>query len=92
MPLSPWTQLAWDTELFGPLLLTEDIVTEPPLYRDFHLHVPRTPGLGLTLDEERLAFFRRDKTTKRKPAMLFHVKMTVKLPVDMDPAGRQPQG
>jgi len=52
-------KLAWDTELFGPLLLTEEIVTEPPLYRDFHLHVPRLPGIGLTLDEERLARFRR---------------------------------
>ncbi len=54
--------LGWDTELFGPLLLTEDILSEPLVYRDFQLHVPQTPGLGLTLDEERLAFFfRRDK-------------------------------
>ena len=52
-------QLTWHTELFGPLLLTEEIVTQPPLYRDFHLHVPRTPGLGLSLDEERLARFAR---------------------------------
>ena len=53
--------LAWGTELFGPLLLTEDILAEPPLYRDFELHVSTAPGLGLTIDEERLAFFRRDK-------------------------------
>ncbi len=53
--------LAWDTELFGPLLLTEDILSEPLVYRDFQLHVSRLPGLGLTIDEERLAFFRRDK-------------------------------
>ncbi len=53
--------LAWGTELFGPLLLTEDILTEPPLYRDFQLHVSHLPGLGLAIDEERLAFFRRDK-------------------------------
>jgi muconate cycloisomerase len=52
-------QLQWQTELFGPLLLTEEIVTEAPVYRDFHLHVPTTPGLGLTLDEDRLARFRR---------------------------------
>lgn len=52
-------QLTWGTELFGPLLLTEDIVTEAPVYRDFQLHVPRTPGLGLTLDEARLARFAR---------------------------------
>lgn len=52
--------LSWDTELFGPLLLTEDILAEPLQYHDFQLHVPRAPGLGLSLDEERLAFFRRD--------------------------------
>lgn len=52
-------KLTWHTELFGPLLLTEEIVTEAPVYRDFQLEVPRTPGLGLTLDEERLAFFSR---------------------------------
>jgi len=56
-------KLAWDTELFGPLLLTEDILSEPLVYHDFELHVPKTPGLGLNLDEERLAFFRRDKTS-----------------------------
>ncbi|RBA50867.1 muconate cycloisomerase, partial [Stutzerimonas zhaodongensis] len=52
-------KLTWGTELFGPLLLTEEIVTEAPVYRDFQLEVPRMPGLGLTLDEERLAFFSR---------------------------------
>lgn len=54
-------RLAWGTELFGPLLLTEDVVTERPVYRDFHLALPDGPGLGVTLDEERLARFRRDR-------------------------------
>jgi len=52
-------QLTWGTELFGPLLLTEEIVNEPPQYRDFQLHVPRTPGLGLSLNETQLARFAR---------------------------------
>jgi muconate cycloisomerase len=52
-------QLTWHTELFGPLLLTEEIVAEPPVYRDFQLLVPNAPGLGLSLDEERLKRFRR---------------------------------
>lgn len=52
-------QLTWGTELFGPLLLTEDIVEQPLRYSDFQLHVPRTPGLGLNLDETRLARFAR---------------------------------
>jgi muconate cycloisomerase len=52
-------RLEWHTELFGPLLLTEDILVEPPVYRDFQLMIPRTPGLGLELDDERLARFAR---------------------------------
>lgn len=54
-------QLAWGTELFGPLLLKDDIVTARPLYRDFDLHLPEGPGLGLQIDEEKLTFYRRDK-------------------------------
>jgi muconate cycloisomerase len=54
-------QLRWGTELFGPLLLTEDIVIRPLEYRDFELQVPTEPGLGMTLDEDKVAFFRRDR-------------------------------
>ncbi|TBU85566.1 muconate cycloisomerase family protein [Phytopseudomonas dryadis] len=52
-------RLEWHTELFGPLLLTEDILVEVPLYRDFQLMIPTDPGLGVVLDEERLQHFRR---------------------------------
>lgn len=54
-------QLSWGTELFGPLLLKDDIVTARPGYRDFGLHMPDGPGLGLEIDEDKLAFYRRDK-------------------------------
>jgi len=54
-------QLTWGTELFGPLLLKDDIVTARPQYRDFDLHIPEGPGLGLQIDEDKLAFYRRDK-------------------------------
>lgn len=54
-------QLQWGTELFGPLLLTEDIVTEPLHYVDFEMRVPTGPGLGVTFDEDKLAHFRRDR-------------------------------
>ena len=54
-------QLRWGTELFGPLLLKDDIVVERPVYRDFCLHLPQTPGLGVALDEDKLAFYRRDR-------------------------------
>ncbi|WP_020205432.1 MULTISPECIES: muconate/chloromuconate family cycloisomerase [Cupriavidus] len=52
-------RLAWGTELFGPLLLKDDIVTARPEYRDFALHLPPGPGLGLALDEDKLAHYRR---------------------------------
>lgn len=53
--------LAYGTELFGPLLLQDDVVTERPAYADFALKVPRKPGLGVRLDEDKLASYRRDR-------------------------------
>ena len=57
-------RLAWGTELFGPLLLTEEILTEPLAYGEFALQVPDRPGLGVELDENRVAFFRRDRASR----------------------------
>ena len=54
--------LHWGTELFGPLLLTEEILAEPLRYEDFSLLVPDGPGLGVSLDEDKVAHFRRDRT------------------------------
>jgi len=56
--------LAWGTELFGPLLLTEEILAEPLAYGDFALRVPNRPGLGIELDDDRVAFFRRDRPAR----------------------------
>jgi muconate cycloisomerase len=53
-------KLAFQTELFGPLLVTEEILAEPLHYADFALAVPDGPGLGVALDMDRVAFFRRD--------------------------------
>lgn len=57
-------RLAWGTELFGPLLLTEEILREPLQYADFGLAVPRGPGLGVELDDDRVDFFRRDGASR----------------------------
>jgi hypothetical protein len=35
--------LAFGTELFGPLLLTEEILKEPLRYENFELHLPTHP-------------------------------------------------
>jgi len=53
-------RLDWGTELFGPLLVKDDVIANPPRYDDFALELPQGPGLGLTLDEDKLAFYRRD--------------------------------
>ena len=57
---STFSRLEWGTELFGPLLLTEEILQEPLDYSEFSLKVPTGPGLGVALDEAQLNRFRRD--------------------------------
>jgi muconate cycloisomerase len=46
--------LPWGTELFGPLLMTEELLATPLVYRDCHLTVPSGPGLGIQLDLDRV--------------------------------------
>jgi muconate cycloisomerase len=52
--------LDWGCQLFGPLLFADTITVEHPVYRDFHLDVPAGPGFGVTIDEDKLACYRRD--------------------------------
>ena len=54
-----FTDLSWDTELFGPLLLTEEVLEEPLVYKDFGLLVPSKPGLGVRVDADKLRRMRR---------------------------------
>lgn len=61
---STFAHLSFQTELFGPLLLTEEILEEPLAYADFSLKVPDGPGLGVRLDADKVAFFRRDAARK----------------------------
>jgi len=61
---STFAKLEWGTELFGPLLLTEEILEEPLDYSEFSLKVPAGPGLGIALDEARLNRFRRDRAER----------------------------
>ncbi|EPC01694.1 muconate cycloisomerase [Litchfieldella anticariensis FP35 = DSM 16096] len=53
-------EMAWGTEMFGPLLLKDDIVVEQLTYHDFGVDLPKGPGLGITLDEEKLAHYARN--------------------------------
>jgi muconate cycloisomerase len=51
--------LAWGCEHFGPHILTEDLATEPLHFEDFHVLLPAGPGLGVTLDPDKLRRFAR---------------------------------
>ena len=62
---STFPNLTWGTELFGPLLLAQELVTEPLQYQDFELVVPTGLGLGVELDDERLRFFQRDAERRK---------------------------
>lgn len=53
--------LEFGTELFGPLLLTDEILAEPLDYSDGTLAVPDGPGLGIALDPAAIQAFRRDR-------------------------------
>jgi muconate cycloisomerase len=56
-----FADLSWDTELFGPLLLTEEVLEEPLVYKDFGLQVPTKPGLGVRVDADKLRRMRRNR-------------------------------
>jgi muconate cycloisomerase len=56
---STFANLEFGTELFGPLLLTEELLEEPLVYKDFMLQVPTGPGLGIRFDMSRLEALRR---------------------------------
>lgn len=53
-------EMAWGTEMFGPLLLKDDIVTQPLDYNEFGVTLPQGPGLGIELDEDKLAHYSRN--------------------------------
>ena len=55
---STFETLAYGTELFGPLLLTEEILKTPLQYENFELVIPHSAGLGIQLDENKLDQFR----------------------------------
>ncbi|CAM3469962.1 muconate/chloromuconate family cycloisomerase [Halomonas lysinitropha] len=52
-------EMAWGTEMFGPLLLKDDIVAEPLNYHEFGVDLPQGAGLGIILDEDKLAHYAR---------------------------------
>lgn len=56
---STFENLAYGTELFGPLLLTDEILKTPLQYQNFELTLPTSAGLGIELDEDKIDRLRR---------------------------------
>lgn len=51
--------LDWGTELFGPLLLTDDIVKKRIVYQNNVMEIPQGPGLGIELDMNQIEKYKR---------------------------------
>jgi muconate cycloisomerase len=51
--------VTWGSELFGPLLMSEEILATPLHYAGGELHLPEGPGLGIELDPDALRAFTR---------------------------------
>lgn len=56
---STFHNLAYGTELFGPLLLTENILKTPLQYQNFELQLPTAAGLGIEMDLDKIENLRR---------------------------------
>ncbi|MCB4823584.1 muconate/chloromuconate family cycloisomerase [Roseicella aerolata] len=52
-------ELAWGCEHFGPQILVDDLVEEPLRFADFQVHLPNRPGIGVTLDQDKLRRYAR---------------------------------
>jgi muconate cycloisomerase len=52
-------ELTWGCEHFGPQILADDLVVEPLRFADFEVHLPTGPGIGVTLDHDKLRRYAR---------------------------------
>ncbi|MDR9891386.1 muconate cycloisomerase family protein [Pseudenterobacter timonensis] len=59
--LHAWStvQMQWGTEMFGPLLLKDDIVARPLTFSDGQVTLPSGPGLGIEIDTDKLRHYAR---------------------------------
>ncbi|WP_052285475.1 muconate/chloromuconate family cycloisomerase [Kluyvera genomosp. 1] len=59
--LHAWSTLKmqWGTEMFGPLLLKDDIVVTPLDFSQGQVTLPQGPGLGVEIDDDKLRFYAR---------------------------------
>ena len=66
---STYPSLNFDTELFGPLLLTENVLVQPLDYQNFGLTIPTGAGLGIEVDSDKVYHYARQAVpTLPKPS------------------------
>ena len=53
-------EMKWGTELFGPLLFTDEILATPIEYANYNVLVPRGHGNGVELDHDKVSYYLRD--------------------------------
>ncbi len=56
--------VSWGSELFGPLLFAEEVLTTPLRFADGSLHLPDGPGLGVEPDPDAVRAMRRTGLTR----------------------------
>ena len=57
---STMPEMAFGTELFGPLLFKDDITVNPIQYENFEIIIPQGPGFGMEIDKEKVKHYSRD--------------------------------
>ena len=53
-------ELQWGCEHFGPQILRQDLVLNPLRFDNFHVHLPKGPGLGIEIDRSKVDRFSRE--------------------------------
>lgn len=51
--------LEWGAEHFGPKILVDDLAEESIVYDNYDICLPQGPGLGVTPDLDKIAFYAR---------------------------------
>lgn len=49
------SQLEWGCEHFGPRILERDLTSSGITFADFHVHLPKGPGLGICVNQDALS-------------------------------------
>ncbi|GLY10765.1 muconate cycloisomerase family protein [Pseudobacillus badius] len=53
-------EMAFGTELFGPLLFKDNVTLNPIEYENFEVKVPEGPGFGMEIDKEKVKHYSRE--------------------------------